>query len=72
MIKNMGNVDRRIRGFVMAPALVLAAWALGFTTIGGVVATVLAIVMAVTAAAGSCPLYLPFHIETGRQSLSHR
>ncbi len=72
MIKNMRDVDRRIRGFVMAPALFLAAWALGFSTIGGIVATVLAVVMTVTAAAGSCPLYLPFHIDTGRQSLSHR
>jgi hypothetical protein len=69
MMKNMSLVDRRIRGFVIAPLLLLAAWAVGFGTVGGVIAVVLAVVMAGTAAVGTCPLYLPFHINSGRHSL---
>jgi hypothetical protein len=69
MIKNMSLVDRRVRGFLIAPALLLAAWALGFGTVGGVIAALLAVVTGGTAAVGTCPLYLPFHIDTGRHSL---
>lgn len=67
MTKNMGDTDRKIRGFVAAPALLVVAWAIGFGSIGGVIATVLAAVMVGTAAVGSCPLYLPFHIDTDRR-----
>lgn len=61
---NMGSTDRAIRAFLVAPLLVALAWWLGFGTVGGVLAAVLAVVMLGTAAVGSCPLYLPFHIST--------
>ncbi len=64
MTKNMGFIDRKIRAFVIAPLLLIAAWALGFGTVGGIIATLLAAVMAATATVGSCPLYLPLHINT--------
>ena len=36
----------------------------GFGSIGGIIALVVAAVMLGTAAVGSCPLYLPLHIDT--------
>jgi hypothetical protein len=71
MHKNMGDTDRKVRG-VAAALLLLVAWAVGFGTIGGVIAVVLATVMVGTAAVGFCPLYAPFHINTGhRASRAH-
>ena len=61
---NMGMTDRRIRAFIVAPLLLVLAWVAGFATLGGVIATILAVVMVATAAVGSCPLYLPLHIDT--------
>ena len=66
MTKNMGDLDRRIRGFLIAPLLVVVAWLAGFDTVGGVIAVILAAVMAGTATVGTCPLYLPLHIDTDR------
>ncbi len=63
MKANMGNADRIIR-------LVLAAVFAGlfFTeTVGGtwgIILLVLAIVFALTASVGFCPLYAPFGIST--------
>jgi hypothetical protein len=65
---NMGMTDRRIRAFVVAPLLVVIAAIIGFGTIGGIIALVLAAVMLGTAAVGSCPLYLPLHINTHRST----
>lgn len=62
----MGGADRKIRGFLVAPVMVVVAWLVGFDTVGGVVAGVLAAVMLGTAAVGVCPLYLPFGIDTNR------
>ncbi len=64
---NMGTADRVIRAFVVAPALLVVAAMVGFGTVLGIIATVLAVVMLGTAAVGSCPLYLPFHINTGKR-----
>lgn len=61
---NMGMTDRRIRAFVVAPALLVVAWIVGFGSIGGIIAILLAVVMVGTAVVGSCPLYLPLHINT--------
>lgn len=69
MKQNMGSVDRLVRGFVLAPILLVVAWFVGVTTVVGAIAAVLAVVMIVTAAVGFCPLYLPFHLDTDR---SHR
>ncbi len=65
MNKNMGLTDRRVRGLA-ALVLIVLAFALGVGTVGGIIAAVLAVVMAATAAVGVCPLYMPFHINTAR------
>lgn len=64
MKQNMGTTDRIIRALVVAPVLLVIAYLVGFATVAGVMATVLAIVMLGTAAAGFCPLYVPFHLHT--------
>lgn len=61
---NMGTADRVVRAFVVAPVLLVVAAVVGFGTVIGIIATVLAVVMLGTAAVGSCPLYLPFHAST--------
>jgi len=66
MSKNIGVTDRRVRGLA-ALVLVVLAFALGLGTVGGIVALVLAVVMAATAAVRVCPLYVPFHINTARR-----
>jgi hypothetical protein len=64
MTQNMGHTDRKVRGFLVAPVLViLALWA-GVATVTGVIAMVLAVVMVATAVVGFCPLYVPFHLHT--------
>ncbi len=71
MTKNMGLTDRRVRAFLVAPALLVVAGVAGFGSVGGVVATVLAGVMLGTAAVGTCPVYAPFGLDTrGRSETS--
>jgi uncharacterized membrane protein len=64
MKQNMGTTDRIIRAVVVAPVLLVIAYMVGFTSVVGVIATVLAVVMLGTAAVGFCPLYAPFHLHT--------
>ena len=64
MKQNMGTADRIIRAVVVAPVLLVIAYVVGFATVVGVIATVLAVVMLATAAVGFCPLYVPFHLHT--------
>jgi Inner membrane protein YgaP-like, transmembrane domain len=72
MSTNMSTLDRRLRGFVVAPAALIAALLLGAGSIAGIVLLVVAGIMAATAAAGFCPLYVPFHFDTrGRRPLPH-
>jgi Inner membrane protein YgaP-like, transmembrane domain len=72
MTKNMNNLDRALRAFVVAPLLVIAALFVGAGTILGVVLLVLAAVMLATAAVGFCPLYALLHLNTrGQQPLPH-
>lgn len=61
---NMGTLDRRLRLFVIAPALVIAGVVVGPTGVVAIVLYVLAAVMAATSLAGSCPLYTLFGIQT--------
>ncbi len=64
MTKNMGNTDRKVRGFLVAPVLVILALWTGIATVTGVIAIVLAVVMVGTAVVGFCPLYVPFDLHT--------
>jgi hypothetical protein len=62
MIKNMGSTDRTIR---LVAAVVLLALAL--FVVEGALAWVLglvAVVLALTSAVGTCPAYLPFRFST--------
>lgn len=63
MQQNEGNVDRGIR-VVLAIAFFVGAFAVGFSSVAGIVLAVLGVVMLVTAAVGFCPLYRIFGIST--------
>ena len=64
LVKNMGSVDRAVRAFVVAPVAILAAFALGASSIGAIVLFVAAGVALTTGATGICPTYVLFGIDT--------
>jgi hypothetical protein len=64
LVENMGSLDRALRAFVVAPAAIVAAVALGASSIGGIVLFVVAGIALATAATGRCPSYVPFGIDT--------
>lgn len=63
MKKNMGTTDRAVRGVVMVGAVV-ASGMIEFSTAGGIVLLAVAVMMALTAASGYCPLYRLLGVET--------
>jgi uncharacterized membrane protein YGL010W len=63
MHRNENNIDRIVRLVIAAAAVALAA-VVGFGTVAGIVALVVAAVMTVTAAVGFCPLYAVFGVST--------
>ena len=63
MPHNESRTDRMIRA-IAAPILLVLALVVGIDQWFGIVLGVLAVVMAVTAAAGFCPLYRVFGIST--------
>jgi hypothetical protein len=64
LVKNMGSLDRALRAFVVAPVAILAALALGASSIGAIVLFAVAGIALVTGAVGRCPSYVPFGIDT--------
>lgn len=64
MTPNLGNLDRRLRGFLVAPLLAVGALIIGIGSVAGVVLLVLAAFMVATSAVGYCPLYTLFHLTT--------
>lgn len=64
MKRNMGHIDRAVRGLLVAPAAIVAAVLLGPATAAGIVLFVVAAVMAGTASLGYCPLYSLLHVST--------
>jgi hypothetical protein len=64
LVKNMGSLDRALRAFVVAPAAIVAALALGASSNVGIVLFVVAAVALTTGATGVCPSYVPFGIDT--------
>ncbi len=68
---NMGTLDRRLRLFLVAPALILAGVLIGPGGILAIVLYVLAGVMVATSLAGSCPLYTLLGIRTCPISSEH-
>ena len=72
MNSNMGNRDRALRGFVVAPVAVLVGALVGPASVAAIVLYALGGIMAATAAAGFCPLYVLFGVHTrGRTPLPH-
>jgi len=64
-MRNMNLLDRRVRGFLVTPAVVIVALVVGMTTPVGILLLLVAVIMAVTAAAGFCPLYRLAAMATG-------
>jgi hypothetical protein len=64
LVKNMGSLDRALRAFVVAPVAIVAALALGASSIGGIVLFAVAGIALVTGASGRCPNYVLFGIDT--------
>jgi hypothetical protein len=72
MSRNMSNLDRGLRSFVIAPVASILAVVIGVGSIGGGVLFALAAIMLATSAVGFCPLYTLFHLDTrGRTPLPH-
>ena len=69
---NMGRTDRALRAFVIAPIAIVAALALGATSILGIVLFAVAGIALASSATGFCPAYVPFGIDTrGRTPQPH-
>jgi Protein of unknown function (DUF2892) len=72
MSRNMSNLDRGLRSFVVAPIAIVVAVLIGAGSIGGIVLFALAAIMLATSAVGFCPLYTLFRLNTrGRTPLPH-
>jgi len=65
MTKNIGSVDRTIRT-VAAPSLVVVGVLVGPGGALAITLYALAAILLATAAASTCPLYLPFGLRTRR------
>ena len=69
---NIGILDRRARGFVVAPLALIVALLLGAGTVAGIALLVVAGIMAVTAATGFCPIYALLRLDSrGHRSPAH-
>ena len=66
MNRNMGTLDRGVRGFLVAPGAIIAAFVLGAGTFFGIVLFVVAGIMLATSATGYCPNYTLLGISTER------
>lgn len=67
MISNVSGVDRIIR-VVIAIAAVVGAFAVGASSVLGIILFVVAAIMLVTAAVGFCPLYRLFGLSTKKKA----
>ena len=66
MNRNMGTIDRGVRGFLVAPAAIVAAFLIGAGTVLGIVLFVVAGIMLATSSTGYCPNYTWIGISTQR------
>ncbi len=70
--RNVGNLDRGLRAFVIAPVAIVAAILAGASSIGGIALFALAGIMLASSAAGFCALYTLVRIHTrSRTPLPH-
>ncbi|MGV8967569.1 MAG: YgaP family membrane protein [Cellulomonas sp.] len=65
MKKNLGSVDRKLRAFALAPALVVVGLLVGPAGWLALVAYALAAVMVATSLASTCPIYSALGLSTG-------
>jgi Inner membrane protein YgaP-like, transmembrane domain len=63
MKTNVGNTDKIIR-VAIAVVAVLAAFAVGFGSLLGILLLAVAVIMVVTAATGMCPIYRVLGLHT--------
>ncbi|MFN8223418.1 MAG: DUF2892 domain-containing protein [Gaiellales bacterium] len=70
MSLNMGHLDRLLRGLVVTPLAIVVAYLAGFGSLAGIVLLVVAAVMALTAAVGSCPLYRLVGVSTCKRRVA--
>lgn len=64
MKRNMGTVDRLLRGVAVPVLVVLSLWVFGITSALGIAALAVAALFVATATTGFCPGYMPFGIST--------
>lgn len=69
MTRNMGTADRLARSFIVAPAAIAAAIAIGATSVFGVGLFAVAAIMLSTSSVGYCPTYTLLHISTRHEPL---
>jgi hypothetical protein len=72
MTTNMGNPDRLVRGFVVAPIALVFAVLIGIGSPAGIVLAVVGVIMALTAVVGFCPLYRLFGFSSERHAAAQR
>jgi len=63
MSTNLSSLDRGIRA-ALSLAAIIGAFAIGATTVLGIVLLVVAVILGVTAAVGFCPLYRVLGLST--------
>jgi hypothetical protein len=71
MTRNLSNLDRGLRAFVVAPLAVVLAFVVGVGSMAGIVLFALAAVLLATASVGFCPLYKLLHIDGRRRVLPY-
>ena len=65
MLKNESSIDRIVR-LIIAVVAIAIAFAVGASTVLGIMLFVVAAIMVVTAAVGFCPLYRIFGLRTNK------
>jgi hypothetical protein len=64
MKRNMGEIDRIVRGIVGIILVVFGIIYLGFWW--GILLLIVGLILLITAIVGVCPLYIPFKFSTKR------
>ncbi len=67
MTRNMSNLDRRLRTYLLMPAAAVVGVLVGPGSVASIVLYVIAAVMLATGTVGYCPLYALLRIGGGRQ-----
>ncbi len=66
LCKNVGTIDRTVRAVIGIAALALAFVQFNIMqgSVPGIIAGVIGLVLLLTAAIGTCPLYIPLKLST--------